>query len=179
MRILLPKTLCDVDFNYGPLFFLAGPVRGGDEGQAIAAWEIAKHLTRFYAALPCRYDSGHALMGHKVPGRDDYFEHQQSWERHYLALAATKGCVMFWLPCESKVNPRQGSGPYARDSYGELGEWRGRMMHDKNLRVVVGAEKNFHGLSQIKRNFDEALDLDFPIYPTLKETVAAAVAKVS
>lgn len=31
MKIILPKTLCRIDPNYGLLFFLAGPVLGADD----------------------------------------------------------------------------------------------------------------------------------------------------
>ncbi len=180
MKIVLPKTLCDIDLSYGPFFFLAGPVHGGDDWQAKCCWEIRSHILNFYAALPCRYMETHALVSFRQIGKENYFDRQLTWERHYLELAATatNGCLIFWLPCESKANPRVDGEPYAMDTRGELGEWRGRMMFDNNLRVVVGAGAGFPGLSQIQRNFNQALGIDFPIYPTLAETVAAALAKV-
>ncbi len=178
MRIILPKTLVEIDPNYGPLFFLAGPVRGGDDWQTKCCDEIWKHLDTFYAALPCRYQEDHPTTPFRIAGKEGCFDRQLPWERHYLELAATSGCVIFWLPSESKVNPREGTDPYAMDTRGELGEWRGRMMFDSKLRVVIGAENDFPGLSQIQRNFNQALMMDFPIYPTLAETVAAALVKV-
>jgi len=179
MRIILPKTLCDIDPDYGPFFFLAGPVRGGGDWHVQCCEEIRKHVPHFYAALPCRYAADHPLMPFRLGGKEGHFAHQLSWERHYLALAATSGCLIFWLACESKTEPRTDGNPFAMDTRGELGEWRGRMMSDRNLRVVLGAESGFPGLDQIRRNFDEALgDSEFVIYPTLAETVAAAVAKV-
>jgi len=113
-----------------------------------------------------------------MSGREDYFDRQLTWERYYLDLAATTGCLIFWLPSESQVNPRIGSDPYAMDTRGELGEWRGQLMHNPSLRVVVGADRGFPGLSQIQRNFSLATKSVFPIYETLAETVAAAVKKV-
>lgn len=178
MKIALPKTLCKIDPNYGPLFFLAGPVRGGDDWQTKCCEEIRKHLPNFHAALPCRYQEDHPLIPFRMTGKDDHFDRQLTWERHYLDMAAATGCIIFWLPNESKVNPRVGSDPYAMDTRGELGEWRGRLMHDPNLRVIIGAEPDFPGLSQIQRNFSFATKSDFPIYGTLVETVTAAIAKV-
>jgi hypothetical protein len=107
-------------------------------------------------------------------GEENRFERQTDWERHYLEQAAEKwpaGCIIFWL-AEQK-EPRQDGGPYARDTYGEIGEWRGRMMRAPHLRVVVGAEKEFPGLSQIKRNFELALP-DLKIYDTMEEVVERA-----
>ena len=90
-------------------------------------------------------------------------------------MAAMVGCLIFWLPCESKIYPRTGGEPYAMDTRGELGEWRGRLMNDPDLRIVIGAEPGFPGLSQISRNFSLATKSDFPIYGSLAETIAAAI----
>jgi hypothetical protein len=177
MRIILPKTYHSVDLTYGPLFFLAGPVRGGGDWQAECCAEISKHFTNFYAVLPCPYEMSHPLQAFKVAGKQNFFDRQLPWERYYLGLAATHGCLLFWLPAESKINPRL-DGPYAQDTYGELGEWRGRLMYEPTLRIVIGAEPNFPGLSQIQRNFNQATGTDFPIYNTLEKTVAMAVEKV-
>lgn len=178
MKIALPKTLCDIDLSYGPLFFLAGPVRGGGNWQTKCCEEIRRHISNFYAALPCRYQENHPLIPFRMTGKEDHFDHQLTWERHYLDIAADTGCIIFWLPSESKVNPRIGGDPYAMDTRGELGEWRGRLMHDTKLRIVIGAESDFPGLSQIQRNFNFATKSDFPIYGTLAETVVAAITKV-
>lgn len=64
------------------------------------------------------------------------------------------------------------------DTRGELGEWRGRMMANKKLRVIVGAEPDFPGLSQIARNWNQALRKNIPIRSTLEEVVTIAIAKV-
>ncbi len=170
--------LCEIDPAYGPLFFLAGPIRGGDDWQATCCEELREHLSSFYAAVPCRYQDTHHLARFFADSEEYYFDRQLTWERHYLDAAAAAGCVIFWLPCESKEWPRTGKDPYAMDTRGELGEWRGRLMHDPALRVVIGAEPGFPGLSQIQRNFNLATKSDFPVYSTLEETVAAAVKKV-
>lgn len=178
MKIALPKTLCEIDPGYGPLFFLAGPDRGGDDWQTKCCEEIRKHLPNFYVASPCLYEESHFMTRFQMNGKEDYFDRQLTWERHYLDIAAETGCLIFWLPCESKTNPRTGDNSYAMNTRGELGEWRGRLMNDPKLRVVIGAEPDFPGLSEIQRNFSFATKSDFPICGTLAETVAEAVAKV-
>jgi hypothetical protein len=176
VRIILPKKSCHIDLSYGPPFFLAGPVLGGDDWQHRCTGEIWNHIKNFYAAIPSRYAPDHSLMRFRAPDSNHaQYGSQLEWERFHLDLAYTMGCVIFWLPCESRTNSRTDGNPYARDSYGELGELRGRMMHDHSLRVVVGAEANFPGLNVIQRNFNLALRRRFPIYTNLTDTVQAAM----
>lgn len=177
MKIIQAKSLCEVDFSYGPLFFFGGPIKGGGDWQYRGCLELQKHLEHFYAVIPNRYTEEHPLLRFAMPIKE-LFPRQTKGERHYLEIAATcGGCVIFWLECESKEQPRTDKNPYARDTYGEVGEWRGRLMHDPNLSVVVGAQKEFPGLDVIQQNFNYALKTQFPIYATLEETVEAAVQK--
>ena len=177
MKVILPKTLHEIDWSYGPLFFFAGPIKGGGDWQRRACAEVEKRLTDYYATIPCRYGDDHSLRKYAASGRGDYFSSQTFWERHYLELAATcRGCIVFWLPCESKTDPRSDGQPYARDTYGEIGEWRGALKFNPNLKVVIGAEQGFPGLEVMKKNFVGALKQDFPFYNTLEETIQAAVA---
>lgn len=174
MRVILPKTFVEL----GPsskLFFLAGPVRGGGDWQYQCCLELAKHLSDFTVAIPTRYGTDHPLMAYRVPGDENMFDRQLTWERYYLEFAANWGCILFWLPEEDKEHPHPGPEPYGMDTRGELGEWRGQMMYSGSYRVVIGAEAGFHGLSQIQRNFDQALKRKFTIHETLEATVAAAV----
>lgn len=187
MQLLLPKTYVPVnegDYADIPFYFLAGPVRGGGDWQA----EMIEILTAlhdgedFVVVNPCRYPSSHPLYMHRIEGDEDTFERQTDWERHYLGKIAdpffTRGCVIFWLACESKDEPREEDGPYARETYGELGEWRGRLMHDRTLRVVIGAEEGFPGLSQIRRNYGQALDqpsAPFVLHSSMIETAQHAI----
>ncbi len=178
MRILLPKMRCEIERNYGPFFFLAGPVRGGNNWQVDACAEIGKHVARFYAAVPCREHQVLSLSQYRVAGTGLDFDRQLTWERYYLRQAGQEGCVIFWLPRESKIDPRGGDEPYAMNTRGELGEWRAHLMYNPNMRVVVGAEPGFYGLSEIKRNFNLALGHDFPVHDTLSDTVAAAMKEI-
>lgn len=178
MKILLPNDLCRVLPAHGPLFFLAGPVRGGDDWQRRCCEEIRGYIQHFYAAIPCCYQEGHPLLRFRAVDIKNYFDRRTIWERHYLNMAATDGCIIFWLPCESKTSPCADNNPYAMDTRGELGEWRGRLMNDHNLRVVIGAEPDFPGLSQIQCNFNLGLGFEFPIYSTLSQTILAAIQQV-
>jgi hypothetical protein len=182
VHILLPKTYVDIPSNI-PVFFLAGPVRGGDDWQVRCIKLLDEKLNGkdFYVAIPYYVDilpKDHIAVIGRAAGDENYFPRQLNWERHYLDLASTQGAIIFWLPEESKVNPRVGGGPYATDTRGELGEWRGRMVYDKLLAVVVGGEEGFEGFDVLKRNFKFVAGDEFKIYSTLEDTVAAAVEKI-
>mgnify|MGYP001571881956 CR=1 FL=1 len=178
IKIILPKTYYE-DKNYSddPVFFLAGPIKGGEDWQQKCFNELKKHINAFTVVIPCTYDSNHNLFVYRVSGDENIIHRQTLWERYYLKKVAERknGCIIFWLPCESKLNPRKDGSPYARDTYGELGEWRGRMINNPDLHIVIGAESGFPGLSQIQVNFNDALQKEFSILNSLQETVLAAI----
>lgn len=177
MRVILPKVLGS-DLK-GPLFFLMGPIRGGDDWQYECALELDMQMREeFSVAIPCRYGEDHPLYAHRALG-EEQFSRQLPWERYYLNQAANmapQGCIIVWLPRESKTSPRsRGDGPYAQDTYGELGEWRGRIMRGERVRLVIGAHPDFPGLDVIKRNFELALSKGILISPSIEDLVARAI----
>lgn len=176
MQIVLPKTHVFPNREL-PFFFLAGPIRGGKDWQhrmTHLLWQ--KVGNDIVIANPSRYTCTHPLYQYRLEGDETFFKRQLPWERHYLAYAgkyAQRGAIVFWLGCESKTNPRTEDLPYARDTYGELGEWRGRMMHDPSLRVLIGAEPDFPGLDVILRCYESALGR-FHISDSMEELVERA-----
>jgi len=177
MRIILPNTLTNPK-EHERIFFLAGPVRGGAKWQVYMARLIHELSPGCAIAIPCRWNFLNPLYQYRAEGVETHFERQLSWERYYLNVASWSGCIVFWLPCESTRPDEKHPGPepYAMDTRGELGEWRGRMMHDRSIKLVVGAEPGFLGLSQIERNFKLALDGNFTLYSSMEDTARAAVA---
>jgi hypothetical protein len=116
-----------------------------------------------------------------MEGQEDKFPRQLDWERFYLNEAGIhrrRGCIIFWLGCESKELPHPGPEPYGMDTRGELGEWRGRMMHE-SVALVIGAEDNFYGLSQIERNFTQALNSKIRISDSLEATADSAIERIN
>jgi hypothetical protein len=185
VKIILPKDFINLSpYKQVPLFFLAGPIRGGGDWQNLMCHILEKMAPGCIIAVPSRWEKKHFLNKYKLqPEAMEAFDRQLDWERHYLEMAAERhplGCIIFWLGCQKEV--RTDSDPYAMDTRGELGEWRGRMISDGKLRisqrVVVGAEEGFPGLSQIKRNFDAALGFNFPIHQTMEDTARAALQKL-
>lgn len=173
-------------FRALPMFFLAGPILGGGDWHVPMSEMLKKRLNDLIVVNPSRYASSHPhYKYHEYLEREtshiaqslsdvNFFERQTDWERHYLVQAAElwpTGCVIFWLATQKEERPD--GMPYAMDTRGEIGEWRGHLQHNPNLRVVIGAEKDFPGLRTIKRNFELALP-GFPIYDTMEEVVEKA-----
>ena len=179
MKILVPKPFV---YPFGaerrPLFFIAGPIRGGGDWQQRMCRVLEELAPNCFVACPSRWGDSHPLSSKFVSGDDNKFPRQLNWERQYLEFAGTApypGCIIFWLPVQREARAVS-DGPYAQDTYGELGEWRGRLMRSPfSVRVVVGAEKFFPGLDVIERNFTLALKQPFPIYGTMEETARQAV----
>jgi hypothetical protein len=199
IKLILPNNGVSLDrLQSGErVYFLAGPIRGGDDWQANAIQMLYEKDPFCYIACPCRYGPEHPLFQYSLPATEspssmpeqveyEYtFDSQTYWERFYLEEASQRGSVIFWLPCESKENPRKKEdGPYARDTYGELGRWSLRSANpdefsveknNKRVNVVVGAEEEFPGLSIIQKNFDGDHEKRFIIYQTLEQTIIEAV----
>ncbi len=182
-KLILPKA----GFKYDPgiharIYFLAGPIRGGGDWQSVAINTIKDADPDSYIVCPYRYPVDHptawfavksdvGLSTHQIE-----FESQTLWERFYLDLASKYGCIIFWLPVEDIYNPRpKESGPYARDTLGELGRWSVRSAI-QGAKVVVGADSRFSGLSVIQKNFDGDHGRGFQIHRFLNETIIAGIA---
>lgn len=166
VKLILPKSKIDLD---NKVIFLAGPITGAPKWQDEAVKYINNMDDKIYIASP-RRDMTEQNMSNSVKG-DENFNRQLEWERYYLDRAAQNGSILFWLPKSDKHDCNRS---YARDTRGELGEWRGRMMYNKSLNIIIGGEEDFDGLDIIKRNF-QAVREKFEIYSSLEETCAEAV----
>jgi hypothetical protein len=180
MQVILPKTYVGYSRIVKPIFYLMGPIKGGGDWQLQACLNLQSLLDDFTVVIPCRYSQDHPLYARKMTGREYSNDRQTYWERGWLDQIATSGAIIAWLPRESKTQPRTDGSPYARDTYGELGEWRGHLMnYGEIIHFVLGAEPDFPGLDVISANFQFAIGPEFPIYPTLVDTIQAAVNQVS
>ena len=184
--LILPKTY----FGAPPgknTYYLAGPIRGTDDWQAEAVVILANLDPGCTIVCPCRWDDTHPLSIYRViPDNGvggNLFElltRQTQWERVWMSYAAAHGCLIFWLPCENTVGPRpKEDGPYARDTYGELGRYSNLVSSDQNcLKMSIGADPKLpesFGLSQIKCNLDIDFAYGYPIFDTLQKTLEVAV----
>ncbi len=187
MFLILPKADPVLEgLRDHPLYFFAGPIQGAGDWHSTMADMLMRRLNELIVVNPSRYDRAHphyrwhdrlVTETMHVQGRSPMrvYERQTDWERYYMRLAAEQwksGCLLFWL-AEQKQERTDGQ-PYATDTRGELGEWRAHLMHNRDLRIVIGAEPNFPGLRVIKRNFELAVP-GFPIFDSLDEVVEQAV----
>lgn len=180
--ILTPPTYYDLTGVDGPVFFLAGPVEGGGDWQKTCYEELCKLHPTFVAAIPYYGTDKQKfpLLEHAYHDKtgDTTFLSQLDWERHYLKKAANDGCIIFWLPEESKTSPRL-VGPYASDTRGEIARWSVEQKYNPGYRIVVGAEAGFYGLRTIQRNWndDRVWTPSERFYDTLLETTRRASLK--
>jgi hypothetical protein len=184
-RLVLPKEVVVIGPNE-IVFFLAGPINGGGDWQRSAIRQLAQKAPNAYIVCPCRYGSDDPLQDLAIRGESEdvwmarglpSFPRQTLWERYYLWRAGQcgRGCVIFWLPEEDLHCPRTPeTASYARDTRGELGEWRVYMMRD-DAHVSLGAERGFPGLSVIEANHYAMLGDRAIIHTTLKETIDFAI----
>lgn len=182
---IIPSDVVAIVDDSDLLFFLGGPIQGGGDWQRDAISLIATLEPDAFIACPKTFLPEHPLYKFQLstPCRADLicaglpisFGESPYWERFYLAKASKQGCIIFWLPEEDKNNPRpRENGPYGRDSYGELGEWRARMKYER-AKVVVGGSPNFSGLSVIEENFKAMVNPNFVVHRTLEDTIHAAI----
>ncbi len=161
MNILLPKTSPVITYAEQKIFFLAGPIRGADDWHQKMAELIWEKSPEALVVIPLRYEKSHPFFDNNIGGERDEekYPSQTKWEREWMKKASHshQGAIIFWLPCESKTNPRKKEdGPYAQDTYGELGAWRIEKKNRGNspayCSVFFGAEILFPGLPVIKKN---------------------------
>jgi hypothetical protein len=175
-NLILPLSRPNIwSLRKQPFFYLAGPVQGGGDWQYTMS-EMLAAKRPCVIANPTEYRSYSTYYGTRLEGPRDFTTHQQ-WERHYsqhAAKSALCGALIFWLPKESLKCPRRDGRPYAMNTRGELGEWRGRLSHDPALRVIVGVHEHFPGADTIRAAFAHAVDGSFPIYSTMHDVAEAA-----
>lgn len=196
MPILVPKQIIPVKPTLeAPLFFLAGPIRGGGDWQKDMAIELMQHCNEAQIACPSRWTAEHALAEHFFQPFSQAENRQLVWERHYMEQAAigfsyrisghtlqepmcrTPGCLIFWLPLESTSEPHPGPEPYAMDTRRELGKYAALVAHHR-ARVVIGGNSDFFGLDVILNEFaDASSEETFPFYRSMRNLAKAALFK--
>ncbi len=159
-----------------PVVFSAGPIRNGPMWHDDAIRYALKREEAIFFATPRRkLDSDLKRFLVECPIGCDRFERQRPWERHYLNLAAEKGCVFFWLckplPREQWTDPEKS---YAQITMLELGEWIARKAIDPSIRLVIGTDGSFPEWRTILNEIEHELP-DLPLYASLASTVNAAI----
>lgn len=147
----------------GPIVFLAGPIQGAPDWQAVAARALQARIPELHIANP-RHNS--------PPGSFEYAA-QVDWESHHLRKAATAGVILFWL---AKEELHRCDRAYAQTTRFELAEWKVRHERD-GARVVIGIEDGFTGARYIRHRLGQDCP-GIPIADSLDETVEWAVRRI-
>lgn len=179
MPIYLPKQIVPLTPTIDlPLFFLAGPIRGGGDWQSRMAEHILSQEPSAHIACPSRWDAKHRLARQFHRPFSPADNRQLVWERHYLKQAGLEpnvpGCVIFWLGLENATHPHPGPEPYAMDTRREIGKFTAfaEMM---SVRMVVGGNRSFHGLDVILFELSEAVGEPFPFCEKMEDVAAHAI----
>ena len=181
MPIYLPKQIVSLSpTRQTPLFFLAGPIRGGGDWQSQMAEYILKQEPSALITCPSRWNANHRLASHFYQPFSQASNRQLVWERHYLRQAGLQpnvhGCIIFWLGLESGEKPHPGPEPYAMDTRREIGKFTAYAeMMNGNVRMVVGGDPGFHGLDVILFELTEAFGKPFPFSRTMGEVASNAL----
>ncbi len=191
-KIIFPLSYADnsIEHDKERVYFLAGPIKDGGDWQKKAIELLSNADSGCVIACPAHYHKNPEFFDHAIQdSKPGFFQNQTAWERHYMNLASRTGCLIFWVPCENMENPRpKEKGPYARDTYGELGRWSTRSGYGIGLKepnhtkpvinLSIGIEAEFSGLSVIQKNFNaDHNGIDYPIYDSLQKTITEAVIK--
>ncbi|MFO0764935.1 MAG: nucleoside 2-deoxyribosyltransferase domain-containing protein [Patescibacteria group bacterium] len=116
------------------LIFLAGPIQGGPDWQAMAIRALRIFDQEVLIANPRGPEPWHG----------DY-KAQVSWERDHLNHACKHGVVLFWMASEVHHNPRRAYAQTTRVEWGRVFE---RLLHHE-ARLVIGMETGFSGRKYI------------------------------
>ncbi len=123
------------------IIFLAGPIQGAPDWQAVAVRTIHDIDSSVVVASP-RKDY--------APGMFVY-ERQVDWETHFLRRAGRTGVIAFWLAGQTTETPGRA---YAQTTRFELGEWK--MRHERDgVKVTIGIEENFGNARYIRRRLGQ------------------------
>ncbi len=186
MPVYVPKKIIEVKpTKEAPLFFLAGPIRGGGDWQHGMARELLSRNPDAHIACPCRWTAEHPLRDYMVTPFLQADNRQLEWERHYMEQAALNdfidvedepGCLIFWLGLESSERPHPGPEPYAMDTRREIGKFTA-FTQTHGTRMVVGGNRSFYGLDVILNELADASgENPYPFYEDMVELADAAYA---
>jgi len=160
-HVIAPERYDDT----GPGVFLAGPIQGADDWQALALAHLGEVAPQLHVYSPRR------AGGTKGEFDDARNIEQINWETHYLRRCGENGAIIFWLAGEAVHVPGRS---YAQTTRFELGEWKERAMRGE-ANLVLGIDSEFTNARYIRHRVQTDCP-QVPICATLEATcIAAAV----
>lgn len=141
--------------------FLAGPIQGAQDWQAVATALLTQSGRDLSIANP--------RLG--VFGPDFVASDQVDWESAMLARASAQGVILFWLAAESTHTCTRA---YAQTTRLELGEWLARSRVE-GTKLSIGIDATFSGAEYIQHRI--ATDnTNLSVYSSLEDTCKGALA---
>jgi hypothetical protein len=156
--LLEPKRVIPETLQDRPVFFLAGPIRGGGSWQLEAAEYLWKKFPGAIVVDPTRWEAFlqetkdgeayarvYAHRAHSVGVKDEtLYPAQAPWESDHMKLAASKGVLLFWLPRQREDRPKD-QGVYAQDTRVEIGIWIERLRWLEKFEEAYGKQRVLFG----------------------------------
>lgn len=152
-----------------PVVFLAGPIQQAGDWQDQAALLFEEAGFPLLVANPRR----DLVLEADLDPAD--YERQVNWESRWLGEAARRGVILFWM---ARGAEERSGRAYAQTTRFELAEWVTRAQYEEGIKIVAGAEQGFSGRRYIAKRLAE-LERPVPVLPSLEETVACAIERLS
>ncbi len=153
-----------------PVNFLAGPIQGAPDWQAVASEQIKQFI-------PGR---GWHIANPRRPFLDPLFDydHQVRWEKRYLKRAARCGSLIFWFAAQDETQPYPKERVYAKTTHKEFHRAIGWLDFDSAVKLSIGIEPAYLEDPRNDTNYLLHTIREFPslrIHDTLEETVDHAL----
>lgn len=159
-----------------PVIFLAGFFLKKE------GWEVefCEHLQKefgdeFYVVLPEKFRDRHSLAKYRAKGKKT-FESKHEWRKHFLRLAAKRGCVVFYIP-DVKQNQEMRHTQGFNHVNRTFEVWQNVIRKKKETHFVIGAQSDSLEHRLIRLAFSSAYDdweIEYPMHQTLKMLARAA-----
>lgn len=151
------------------VIFLAGPIQGAHDWQALAVSLLAAEAKKISAPIPLP-EYRLVIANPRAPGEwhKDY-NGQVDWETRWLEVASRKGCILFWCAKEAEHYCNR---PHGQTTRFELGEWLGRKQVQPAVRLAIGIEDGFTNARYIGRRVSQIRTETMPYMSKLCLTLA-------
>ena len=155
--------------------FLAGCIQGSDS-EKMWQEELIKKIENKLEGVKTNRNivlASPRRLGEFTKKDFDYNE-QVNWESEFLNKAGQQGVVVFWLAKEEeKIEGRT----YCQTSRFELGEWFSKGKNIENFKIVIGADKDFHGTRYVEKKFKDEYE-EFELYSSLNDVADEIVKQI-
>ena len=164
--IIPPHNISQPD---NPVVFLAGPVQGSYNWQAVAANQLLASPSAMSIISPRG-----APELYKKPSAWLDAEQQTPWEKYHLRLARETGVLAMWMAAQNYETPGRAHAQTSRIEFGKIIGW---MDYDPTMRFVFGVDQLYNSGNQTYMEQD-CKDHSIPIARSLDEWCEQIIQKL-